>query len=260
MRKLLTFDAAGRRLSATLDEGSGETGLLFVTGGTQTRIGSHRMFERLATALARSGHPCLRFDRRGVGDSEGEDPGFRGGGDDLSAAAAAFRAQAPQLKRVIGFGLCDGATALMLFGRVAELDGLILVNPWLVEAEAGMPPPAAIRRRYAERLTSRDGWRRLLTGRTSFRKIAGGLRRAAAPPRSDLGREALAALTVSRLPARLILARSDATAIAAEQVWRTARRDAPRFVDSDSHTFARSGDLDALRGAVIDAIAELSRE
>lgn len=260
MRSLLTFDLAGFALSATYDGGQDTTGLLFVTGGTQMRIGSHRMFERLAASLARSGHPCFRFDRRGVGDSEGEDPGFLGSIDDIRAAAAAFRAQAPHLERVVGFGLCDGATALMLFGGATGLDGLILANPWLVEAEADVPPPAAIRRRYAERLTSGGGWRRLLTGRVSFRKLAMGLRRAAAPSRSDLGHEALAALAASKLPARLILARNDATAIAAEGVWQTAGNPAPHFVESDSHTFARLGDFDMLRAAVIDALADLSRE
>lgn len=257
VRKLLIFDSDGSRLSATLDGGSGPVGLLFVTGGTQTRIGSHRMYERLAMSLAGLGYPCFRFDRRGVGDSEGEDLGFRDSGEDLRAAAAAFKAQAPQLERVIGFGLCDGATALMLFGGAAELAGMILVNPWLVEAQSGAPPPAAIRRRYIERLTSRDGWARLFTGRVSFSKLAVGLRKAAAPTRSDLGEEALAA---SRLPARLILARRDATAIAAEQVWRRAGREPARYVDTDSHTFARSGDLEALSAAVLEAIGDLSRE
>jgi exosortase A-associated hydrolase 1 len=257
VRHLLTFEAAGLTLAATLDDGPAAAGLLMVTGGTQTRIGSHRMFERLSPALASSGHPCFRFDRRGVGDSEGEDQGFRGSSDDLQAAAGAFRAHVPGLKRVIGFGLCDGATALMLFGGAARLDGLILVNPWLVEAEAGAPPPAAIRHLYVRRLTSREGWRRLLSGRVSFRKVAGGLRRAADPACSDLGREALGALADAGIPARLILARDDATAIAAERVWRNGRQVAPAYVETDSHTFARSGDMEALRAAVMIALAEL---
>jgi hypothetical protein len=166
----------------------------------------------------------------------------------------------PGLKRVIGFGLCDGATALMLFGGVAGLDGLILVNPWLVEAEAGAPPPAAIRHLYVRRLTSREGWRRLLSGRVSFRKVAGGLRRAAAPSRSDLGREALGALTSAGMPARLILARDDATAIAAERVWRSGRHAAPVYIETDSHTFARPGDMEALQTAVMTALTDLGGE
>jgi exosortase A-associated hydrolase 1 len=260
MRHLLSFGCAGETLAGSLDGASGAIGLLMVTGGTQARVGSHRLFERLAASLAAAGRPCFRFDRRGVGDSAGDDPGFRDSGHDLRAAAAAFRNHAPGLRRILGFGLCDGATALMLFGGAAGLDGLILVNPWLVEAEAGAPPPAAIRRRYRERLASRDGWRRLLTGRVSLRKLARGLRRAAAPARSRLGYEAMTALASSGISARVILARSDATALAAEQVWRSGGAGQPCYIETDSHTFARRGDIDALRAAVLKAIADLSRE
>lgn len=257
MRHLLTFACEGAALAGSLDEASGRTGILMVTGGSQTRIGSHRMYERLAAALAQAGHPCFRFDRRGVGDSEGEDPGFRASRADLLAAVETFRVRA-DLQRIIGFGLCDGATALMLFGHEIGLDGLILVNPWLVEAEAGQPPPAAIRRHYRERIVSREAWRRLLAGRIDLRKAARGLRRAAASPRSGLGAEAAAALVTSRLPARLILARGDATAIAAEPIWRAAGLPEPAHIDTDSHTFARSGDMDELLEATLASITSLS--
>lgn len=259
MRRLLTFDAAGAALAGSFDAAHGDVGLLMVTGGTQTRVGSHRMYERLAASLAASGHPCFRFDRRGVGDSEGEDPGFRGSTVDINAAACTFRTET-KLRLMIGVGLCDGATALMLFGREAKLDGLILINPWLVEAESGAPPPAAIRQHYRDRLASLDGWRRLFTGQVSLLKLVGGLRRVAAPPRSDLGQSAISTLIDSRLPARLILARKDATAIAAEEVWRSGAGIAPRYIESDSHTFARPGDLEALKAAVLAAITDLSGE
>src|SRR3712207_3331734 len=122
MRRLLSFDCEGSALGASLDPAEGQTGLLLVTGGTQTRIGSHRMYERLAAALAGAGWPCFRYDRRGVGDSEGEDPDFKKSGPDLAAAAAAFRSEQPQLERLLGFGLCDGASTLALHGGSAGLD------------------------------------------------------------------------------------------------------------------------------------------
>src|SRR3954449_5482018 len=137
MRRLLSLDCQGAALGATLDEAAGTTGLLMVTGGTQTRIGSHRMYERLAKRLAEAGFPCLRYDRRGVGDSEGEDSDWRESGPDIAAAAAAFRRECPQIERLIGFGLCDGASTLAFHGRDAGLGGLILLNPWLVEPEVG---------------------------------------------------------------------------------------------------------------------------
>ncbi len=262
MRHLLTFNCAGAQLAGSLDAASGSTGLLMVTGGSQTRVGSHRMFERLAAGLAAEGNPCFRYDRSGVGDSAGDDPGFRGSGPDLAAALATFCAAQPQLTRVIGFGLCDGATALALCGE--RLDGLILANPWLVEAEAGQPPPAAIRARYRERLLSRTGWRDLLTGAVSYRKLLGGLAKIARPADGDLVQEVARALRRQRAPIRLILARGDATAIAAEAEWRKpafapirARAGAIIHLDTDSHTFARPGDEQALALAVRDALRQL---
>ena len=74
----------------------------------------------------------------------------------------------------MGLGLCDGATALALFGKAAGLDALILVNPWLVEAEADAPPPAAIRAHYRKRLLSREGWKKILSGAVDYRKLLKG--------------------------------------------------------------------------------------
>lgn len=263
MRRLTTFLCEGETLAASLDDAGGATGLLLVIGGSQTRIGSHRMYERLSKALAEKRFPCFRYDRRGVGDSSGADPGFRGSGPDLAAAAAAFRVESPTLTRIIGFGLCDGASALALFGAEAALDGLILVNPWLVEtAEEDSPPPAAIRRHYWNRLTSREGWRKIFTGAVNWRKLFGGVRRAAAPiGRAPLATDIATALRASALPARLILAGGDATAIAAEAELKDAAFDGliagRETLDTDSHTFARQGDDAALLAAVERALAAL---
>jgi exosortase A-associated hydrolase 1 len=264
MRHLLSFDCEGAELGASLDPAGGETGLLLVTGGTQTRIGSHRMYEGLAAALAREGWPCFRFDRRGVGDSEGEDPDFKESGPDLIAAAAAFRREQPQLRRLLGFGLCDGASTLALHGRTAGLDGYILVNPWFVEAEAGEPPAAAIKSRYKEQLLSLDGWKRLLSGSISYRKVLKGLRKIVASGPSSLSGEIATALGKARVPAQLVLASGDATAIAAQAEWSSPAfkalrqaNPAPLRIDSDSHTFSRPGDEAALLAAVREALERL---
>ena len=266
MRRLLTIDCAGAELGATLDPAEGETALLMVTGGTQTRIGSHRMYERLARALAERGIACLRFDRRGVGDSGGEDPDFRGSGPDIAAAAARLRQECAGVRRIYGFGLCDGASALALFGRESELAGLVLVNPWLVEAESGSPPPAAIRRHYRERLLSREGWKKIMSGAVDYRKLMRGVLKIARPQSggSPLGRDVAEALANGQLPARLILARRDATAIAAEQEIKSTLfkglLSEPRYIESDSHTFARPGDEDALLEAVTEALQALEAQ
>jgi len=263
MRRLIAFPCQGVELAGSLDEAAGTTGLLLVTGGSQTRIGSHRMYERLTKALADKGYSCLRFDRRGVGDSAGDDPGFKGSAPDLAAAAAAFRRECPALGRVIGFGLCDGASAIALFGKAAGLDALVLVNPWLVEAEAGEPPPAAIRAHYRQRLLSRDGWRKILSGAVDWKKLLKGLRKASAGPEpSPLAQETAAALRQSGLRAWLILAEGDATAIAAAQELKAGAFrgliEGREAIPSDSHTFARAGDEAALLTAVERALKALA--
>jgi exosortase A-associated hydrolase 1 len=264
MRRLLSFDCDGAALGASLDGAEGRTGLLFVTGGTQTRIGSHRMYERLAAALAQAGWPCFRFDRRGVGDSEGDDPDFRGSGPDLAAAAAAFRREQPQLNRLLGFGLCDGASALALHGNTAGLDGYLMVNPWFVEAEAGERPAAAIKSHYKEQLLSLHGWKRLLSGSISYRKLLTGLRKMVASEPSTLAGEIAAAMAKAGIPAQLILATRDSTAIAAQSEWSSPTfksfreaNPAPVAIDSDSHTFSRPGDEEALLAAVKGALERL---
>lgn len=258
MRRLLTFPCDGAELGASLDEAPGTTGLLIVVGGSQTRVGSHRMFERLAMAVAAAGHPCLRFDRRGVGDSSGEDPGWRDSGPDIAAATAAFRREAPQVKRIVALGLCDGAGALCLHGGAAGLDQLILVNPWLVEASENAPAPAALRRHYRGRLTSLSSWRRLLSGSVSLGAALRGLRKAGDKSQDPTSEALAAALRESGLTALWILAEGDATAIAAAEElgkahWR-GLADRRTTIPTDSHTFARPGDDAAVERAVLGAL------
>jgi exosortase A-associated hydrolase 1 len=264
MRRLIAFPCGGATLAGSVDVGEGAAqGVLLVIGGSQTRIGSHRMYERLAKALADKGYACFRYDRRGVGDSEGVDPGFRGSGPDLKAAAAAFRKEVPSLTRITGFGLCDGATALALYGDEAGLDGLILANPWLVEAEEGAPAPAAIRAHYRKRLLSWSGLKRLFTGAVNFRKLGGGLRSLFSRRKPEsLSNDVAQALFRHRLPAEMILCTGDNTAIAADaevRVWPyQGLIRATQMIETDSHTFARPGDDAMLLTMVETALQELA--
>ncbi|MGF1549505.1 MAG: hydrolase 1, exosortase A system-associated [Sphingomonadaceae bacterium] len=269
MRRLDVIEAQGARLGASFDapspEEANETAILFVVGGTQTRIGSHRMFARLARQLADKGYPSLRYDRRGVGDSEGEDLGYANARPDMAPALAALRQESPRARRVLGIGLCDGATALALHGGELGLDGAVLVNPWFVETVAGTPPPAAIRRRYRERLLSLSGWRDLLTGRIDYRKLLTGMKTMSRPGRSALADRVQDRLERGDLPVVAIFAHGDATAIAAREIWESrawkelrARHPAPVLVASDAHTFSRLGDMEKLEQAVLEGIGRLT--
>lgn len=255
MRELIAFDCTGEALLGTLDRAEGATGLLIVSGGNEVRMGAHRGMASLAARLATRGVPVFRFDRRGIGDSSGENGGYASSGPDIAAAAAAFRRHAPDLHHLIGFGNCDAATALVLFGRDAGIDRLILSNPWVIESSDDLPPAAAIRARYAERLRDPREWRRLLTGGVNIHKLVIGLRKITS--RSDESPSLLADRFFAALPAdaAVILAERDATAqaFAAEARRRRWPGEIHR-VDTPSHSYARIGDADALYRAIVAAL------
>lgn len=259
MRRLIDFDCAGSSCAATLDEASGISGLLIVSGGNEIRIGAHRGMAELAAAIAAAGHPVFRYDRRGVGDSEGENNGFASSGPDISEAVAAFRRAAPQLARITAFGNCDAATALVLHRAATGIDALVLANPWVIEPKDDLPPAAAIKDRYARRLRDPAAWAALLTGKVNISAVARGLGRIAAPPPpADLA-SAFAATLVNRpLPTHILLAARDGTALAFKQCWESkafaearARADLSLdMLDSASHSFAGDGDRAVLENAL----------
>ena len=57
-------------------QATASVGVVIVVGGAQYRVGSHRQFVGLARHLAAHGHPVLRFDFPGMGDSPGDWVGF----------------------------------------------------------------------------------------------------------------------------------------------------------------------------------------
>jgi exosortase A-associated hydrolase 1 len=216
----LTFECADISLAGTLDTATGASGLLLVSGGNEVRSGAFSGQAALASRIAAAGFPVFRFDRRGVGDSGGENKGFRKSIKDIECALAAFRVIAPQVDRVVGFGNCDAASALML-AKGAECDALVLSNPWTIEDDVAIPPPEAVRARYAEKLKNPREIARLLTGGVNIGKLAKGLvhagRRKAAP--SSLAAEMAAGLATFTGRVRILLAGADRTAQAFAGSW-----------------------------------------
>ncbi|HEX8447327.1 MAG TPA: hydrolase 1, exosortase A system-associated [Sphingomonas sp.] len=256
MRAFLSLPCAGADIAATFDDAAGSTGLLIVGGGTEIRAGAHGGMAHLAAAVAAAGWPVLRYDRRGVGDSGGDDPGFAGSGPDIAAAAAALRQRLPAGGRIVGFGLCDGASALALHHADAGMDGLLLANPWVVEPVGDLPPPAAVRAHYAARLMDWRFWKRALTGGVDLRKAARGVASLGATTDTSLSGRIAAALDAGGRPLAILLARGDGTAIAFDDAWNGKTFDALRArtevvrIDSASHTFA-AGDAAMLSAFVI---------
>ena len=84
-----------------LPEAVSRRGVVILVGGPQYRVGSHRQFLLLARALAQHGVPVLRFDFRGMGDSDGEFHGFEKLDKDIAAAIDAFAAAVPQVDELV---------------------------------------------------------------------------------------------------------------------------------------------------------------
>ncbi len=222
-----TFGCGSLMLAGTLDTAPGTTGLLIVSGGNEIRSGAFGGQAALAANIAAAGFPVFRFDRRGIGDSEGENRGFRHSARDLSAALDAFRAMAPQVTRVVAFGNCDAASALMLAGG-AGVEALVLSNPWTIEqdddagaAGGSTPPPAAVRARYLEKLANPREIMRLLSGGVNLRKLARGLLHALKPPPppSSLAQDMAAGLAGFTGRTVILLATADRTAQVFEAAW-----------------------------------------
>lgn len=163
--KPLFFDCNGARLLGILHEAeapASDVGVVLVVGGPQYRVGSHRQFVLLARHLAQSGFPVLRFDYRGMGDSEGEFRDFESVEQDIAAAIDLMALELPVVKRFVLWGLCDAATANAFYASSdSRVVGQIAANPWARTSEG--EAQAFIRHYYAKRLLSKDFWRKVLS-------------------------------------------------------------------------------------------------
>lgn len=158
-----------------------DTAVLIVVGGPQYRVGSHRQFVLLARALAAAGFPALRFDYTGMGDSEGERRAFDAAGADVRAALEALARACPDARRIVVWGLCDAASAALMFATAdPRVAGIVAANPW-ARSEATLAA-ATVKHYYTARLLQPDFWRKLLGGglqwRASLRALAANLKRA----------------------------------------------------------------------------------
>ena len=264
-RQHLTIACEGATLAATLDLPDGTppatTGLLIVSGGNEIRSGAWGGQARFAAA----GHAVLRFDRRGVGDSDGPNGSFRTAAPDIAAALAALRATGPALTHVAAWGNCDAASALMLAGG-SGADGLILSNPWTFEDddsnsdEAAPPemPTQALRAHYISRLANPAAIKRLLTGQVSLKGLFSSvfaMLRPAAPP-SSLAQDMAAGIAGFGGPVTFLLAEKDRTAQAFLGGW--AKRDARvQICSGASHSFVEPASQEWLVERVLSVLQQV---
>lgn len=143
------------------------TGVVIVVGGPQYRVGSHRQFVLLARQFAASGCATLRFDCRGMGDSDGRFPGFEHTEPDVAAAVNCLIHELPSIHRVVLWGLCDAALPMSKHARTdPRVAGVVLLNPW-VRSDSGLAR-VRLKHYFLARLVRADFVRDILHGRINL--------------------------------------------------------------------------------------------
>lgn len=170
------FECAGEGLLGILaqPETPSTTGVAIIVGGPQYRAGSHRQFVKLSRALAHAGYAVLRIDYRGMGDSSGAGVDFTQVTADVGAAIDAFQVLLPKVKSFALWGLCDGASAALLYWhetRDPRVTGMCLLNPW-VRSEASLAR-THVKHYYSQRLMQREFWTKLVSGKVAASAVAG---------------------------------------------------------------------------------------
>lgn len=287
-REAVAFECEGARLIGVLHRPAkpASVGVVVVVGGPQYRIGSHRQFLLLGEALAKADVACLRFDYRGMGDSEGPVQTFENVSSDIRAAVDELMRRVPQVKRVALWGLCDAASAAMFYAAGdARICGVVLLNPW-ARTEQGLAR-SYLKHYYLRRMVDAQAWAALFRERKSpmqvLRSIAStaqsafGAKKpqeqpnapvaAAGPaPSADLPDRMARGLQPFRGAVLLILSGDDITArefveaASASARWKKilGRESLERHdLEASDHTFSRREWRDMVAGWTLDWVKRL---
>jgi len=221
----------------------------------------------------------LRFDYRGMGDSGGTPRDFEAVSDDIGAAIRALRQAVPGLRQVALWGLCDGASAALLYvheGQPQPVAGLCLLNPWVRSAQS--QATAQVKHYYTQRLREREFWVKLLRGQVGLGRLSelvGSLRTMLAGRSAPRAPQAQPSFQHRMARAwlgfdgglLLILSGNDLTAkefietTAADPAWRGALAH-PRLSRIDQpaadHTFSDAAEREAVEQATRDWLDRLA--
>ncbi|MDX3772867.1 hydrolase 1, exosortase A system-associated [Chromatiaceae bacterium AAb-1] len=169
--QLICFSSGSHQLQGILSSATGDTAVLIITGGPQYRAGSHRQFVKQCRALAKVNIPSLRFDVTGMGDSEGPAQPFYRHQQDIAAAIAALQQHCPQVNKIVLWGLCDAASASLLYlyqQYDSSVQALVLMNPWVRQQQSHAQ--TMLKHYYWQRLISKAFWQKVFGGRLSLRQ------------------------------------------------------------------------------------------
>jgi uncharacterized protein len=268
--------AVGRCIALVHPAATGQRiGVVIVVGGPQYRAGSHRQFVLTARALAAAGFPVLRFDYRGMGDSDGEQRTFESVQEDIRMAVDTL-VQECGVSQVVLYGLCDAASAVLMYCLDdPRVEGLIVLNPWVrtVQGEAS----AQLWHYYPRRLLQRSFWAKLFQGNLPVVRAVQGLfgtvRRsqaaagAAVAPRESFIARMLKGCTNFRGQILLLISGRDLTAAEFEDLckrsdrWSQATRRGGvelQRLDQADHTFSTRTDLERANALCVDWLGRMA--
>ena len=275
----VVFRCANARLTGILHspQPPSDTAVVIVVGGPQYRVGSHRQFVLMARRIAAAGFPVLRFDYRGMGDAEGEIRTFVDVDEDIRAAVDCIIAETPGVKKVALLGLCDAASANLMYSLSDNrIVGLILLNPW-VRTAAGQAR-TYLRHYYLRRFLQRSFWQKVFSGKWRMSESLSGLGdsvRDATMTRNESSDDAASADFLGRMlrgftrfqgKILILISGRDLTAqefldlCASDRRWKKAiaRSVVSResFPDAD-HTMSTRRDLDAASNACVTWLRDI---
>jgi len=169
----LFFPSRGLRVLGVLHTPDGparDGALVFLHGWAGYRIGPHQMFTKMARRAAGLGFPCLRFDFRGRGDSEGEaEHTTLSTMIEDACAAVEMVCDETGVERVALVGDCSGSEVAIGAGALDErIDSLVLWSAPIVGGDRSGADAAKRRGIYAAylgKLFRRETWAKFFSGR-----------------------------------------------------------------------------------------------
>ncbi|MDR4521570.1 MAG: hydrolase 1, exosortase A system-associated [Nitrosomonas sp.] len=202
METPVTFECEGSVLMGILSipDTPPRRGVVFVVAdGPQYRAGVQRQFVTLARAMEQSGYAALRFDYRGMGDSEGVHRGFEHVNADIKAAIDALLAHCSSIEEVVLWGECDSSAAVLFYAyKDKRINGISIANPW-VRTEEGRAK-TIVKHYYLRRLFEKAFWSKLFSGQFRFKASLNSLWQNVMKIFRASGRSASAQNTVSDVP------------------------------------------------------------
>jgi len=172
----LTF-GDGTRLSGIYTppaiEGTGLPGVLFLNSGIVHHVGPNRLYVHLARVLAEKGHPVMRFDFSGIGDSEKSLDNVRFEVSAVAETRQAMNALADRsgMDQFGLIGICSGAEISFKTALADErVTGAVLINAPQYKEE----PSSELLANIAQRQESHYYWRVALFNKNSWLKLLRG--------------------------------------------------------------------------------------